>query len=130
MQPAEALGVAEQLQPAPQDAAGQCLALVRVAGQALAGAVDTHPKVDLLVRVADEAGAELLVQLCGDGFRQGPAQHGQVEHLSRQKSRRGGGHVVGVTGHPCGVEDQQPVSATGGGRCDHFGGQHPGRQVA
>jgi hypothetical protein len=47
MQPPEAFRVAEQLQPAPQDAAGQRLALVGVAGLALAGAIDAHSQVNV-----------------------------------------------------------------------------------
>src|ERR1035437_2210401 len=80
-QPAQALGVAEQLQPAPQNAAGQCLAHVGVAGQTLSGTVDGYPQVDLLILMTDETRAELLVQPCRHGLRKGPSQDRQVDNL-------------------------------------------------
>lgn len=61
--PPQTLRVGERLQSAPPGATGERLAHVGAAGQSLLGAGDGHPQVDVLVPVADEATAQLLVQL-------------------------------------------------------------------
>src|SRR5674476_496123 len=118
-QPAKALRVGEQFQPAPPSATGQRLVLKRVAGHALPGAFDGHPQVDVLVLVTGETVAELKVQSCRDLFRKRPAQNRQGERLRGHQPGRGRGYMIEVTLHGNGVEDQQPVRETGVGRGDH-----------
>ena len=80
-QPAQVFAVAEQVQAAPQDAAGDGLAGMGGDRAALAGAVDGQHHVDRVRFAAHEPGAELPVQDRGDLDGQGPGQDTQSQHL-------------------------------------------------
>jgi hypothetical protein len=63
-------------------------------------------------------------------MREVPSRDRRVRDIRRQQPRLSRGHVVAVTGHPGGVEDQQPISTTGAGGGGHLNGQHRTGQVA
>lgn len=54
---------------------------VCAAGHAMAGAVESHPRVNLLAKMAGEVGAEPPVQLCHHRLNKSPAKDWRAERL-------------------------------------------------
>jgi len=105
-QVAQVLGVAQEFQPAPQDAVVGGLAGVAGDRCQLGGAVDGDRQVDLFRGPAGEGGCELGVEDLGDRLGDGPGDHGQVLAAGCRQGRRSGLAVVGVAGDAAFVEDQ------------------------
>ena len=90
--------VSEEVEPSPEHAAGCCLALVAQARGALPLTVHRDDEVHLVIAMANETGAILLVEPPCNLRWQRPAQYGETQPSSRQQCGEGCRRVIGMAG--------------------------------